>query len=194
MTLSGAATALATASALPGTPVNADIFAAGATLGSLDALEPSGWTATRRQADDRSRELVGRSASRRYRRFEVTRRARSSCFAAQFNRSANLAIRRKRPSFRPGCADPGWIDITQDRPSDTHSRRRPQVVVQRALSGRRRACANYASIAVWRDFFRYARPATGGFALKPRLSCRSPHSAPESARRMTQYTPQIRQR
>lgn len=101
MTLSGAATALAAAGAILGTPVNADmggalalcldtkldiparaaafetrgwsherdephlreIFAAGATLGSLDALEPSSWTATRARAGDLSQELVIRSAS-----------------------------------------------------------------------------------------------------------------------------------
>ncbi|MEK6217389.1 MAG: hypothetical protein N2B03_09270 [Boseongicola sp.] len=100
MTLTGAATALATASALLGTPVNADmgaalalcldtkldiparaaafktqawsqdydqahlreIFAASATLGSLDALDPSSWTATRAHAETISQELVGRSA------------------------------------------------------------------------------------------------------------------------------------
>jgi hypothetical protein len=39
------------------------IYGAGATLGSIDALDPSSWTETRAKAEVLSRELVGRSAS-----------------------------------------------------------------------------------------------------------------------------------
>ena len=102
MTLTSAATALATASALLGTPVNADmgvalslcldttlniparaaafeelgwspegdetrlreIFAAGVTLGSLDALDPSTWSGTHTQAFSLSQQIVRMTASR----------------------------------------------------------------------------------------------------------------------------------